>query len=123
VPGIDRRTAEVVLAEVGPNVGPFPSDQDLASWAGMCPGNEESAGKRRSGRTTKGNRRLRAALVQAAWAASHTKRSYLGAQYRRLAGRRGKKRALVAVGHSILVILYHLLKDGRPYSDLGRDFF
>ena len=123
VPGIDRRTAEVVLAEVGANVDPFPSDQDLASWAGMCPGNEESAGKRRTGRTTKGNRWLRAALVQAAWAASHTKRSYLGAQYRRLAGRRGKKRALVAVGHSILVILYHLLKDSRPYSDLGRDFF
>jgi len=123
VPGVDRRVAEVVLAEVGPNVDPFPSDQHLSSWAGMCPGNEESAGKRRTGRTTKGNRWLRAALVQAAWAASHTKRSYLGAQYRRLAGRRGKKRALVAVGHSILVILYHLLKDDRPYSDLGRDFF
>jgi hypothetical protein len=89
----------------------------------MCPGNEESAGKRRSGRTTKGNRWLRAALVQAAWAASHTKNSYLGAQYRRLVGRRGKKRALVAVGHSILVILYHMLKDGHPYSELGRDFF
>jgi transposase len=74
VPGIDRRTAEVVLAEVGANVDPFPSDQDLASWAGMCPGNEESAGKRRTGPTTKGNRWLRAALVQAAWAASHTNR-------------------------------------------------
>ncbi len=123
VPGIDRRTAEVVLAEVGPNVDPFPSDQDLSSWAGMCPGNEESAGKRRTGRTTKGNRWLRAALVQAAWAASHTKNSYLGAPYRRLVGRRGKNRALVAVGHSILVILFHMLKDGRPYSDLGRDFF
>jgi transposase len=123
VPGIDRRTAEVVLAEVGPNVDPFPSDQDLSSWAGMCPGNEESAGKRRRGRTTKGNRWLRVALVQAAWAASHKKNSYLAAQYHRLVGRRGKKRALVAVGHSILVILYHMLKDGRPYSELGRDFF
>jgi transposase len=123
VPGVDRRIAEVVLAEVGPNVDPFPSDQHLSSWAGMCPGNEESAGKRRTGRTTKGNRWLRVALVQAAWAASHTKNSYLGAQYRRLAGRRGKKRALIAVGHSILVILYHMLKEGRPYSELGRDFF
>ncbi len=123
VPGVDRRIAEVVLAEVGSNVDPFPNDQHLSSWAGMCPGNEESAGKRRTGRTTKGNRWLRVALVQAAWAASHTKNSYLGAQYRRLAGRRGKKRALIAVGHSILVILYHMLKDGRPYSELGRDFF
>jgi len=123
VPGIDNHTAEVVLAEVGPNVDPFPTDQHLSSWAGMSPGNEESAGKRRTGRTTKGNRWLRAALVQSAWAASRTKNSYLSAQYRRLAGRRGKKRALVAVAHSMLVILYHMLKDHRPYSDLGRDFF
>ena len=123
VPGIDHRNAEVVLAEVGPKVDPFPNDPHLSSWAGMCPGHEESAGKRRTGRTSKGNRWLRAALVQAAWAASHTKSSYWGAQSRRLVGRRGKKRALVAVGHSILVILYHMLKDGHPYSELGRDFF
>ncbi len=123
VPGVDRRLAEVVLAEVGADVSPFPTDQHLASWAGMCPGNEESAGQRRTGRTTQGNRWLRQALVQAAWAASHTKHTYLAAQYRRLVGRRGKKRALVAVGHSILVILYHLLKHGTCYSDLGGDFF
>lgn len=123
VPGVDRRIAEVVLAEVGADVSPFPTHQHLASWAGMSPGNEESAGKRRTGRTTQGNRWLRQALVQAAWAASHTKNSYLAAQYRRWVGRRGKKRALVAVGHSILVIFYHLLQDGTCYSDLGGDFF
>jgi len=123
VPGVDRRIAEVVLAEVGADVNPFPRYQHLASWAGMSPGNEESAGKRRTGRTTQGHRWLRQALVQAAWAASHTKNTYLAAQYWRLVGRRGKKRALVAVGPSILVIVYHLLKDGTCYSDLGGDFF
>ncbi len=123
VPGVDRRVAEVVLAEVGADVSSFPTHAHISSWAGMSPGNEESAGKRRTGRTTKGNRWLRQALVQAAWAASHTKDTYLAAQYRRLVGRRGKKRALVAVGHSILVIIYHLLKDGTCYSDLGGDFF
>lgn len=123
VPGVDRRVAEVVLAEVGPDLSPFPTHAHVSSWSGMSPGSDESAGKRRSGRTTKGNRWLRAALVQAAWAASHTKDTYLAAQYRRLVGRRGKKRALVAVGHSILVILYHLLKDGTPYSELGGNYF
>ena len=123
VPGVDRRIAEVVLAEVGADVHAFPSHQHLASWAGMCPGNEESAGKRKRSRTTKGNRWLRQALVQAAWAASHSKSSYLAAQFRRLAGRRGKKRALIAVGHSILVTVYHLLKYRTTYSDLGSDFF
>jgi transposase len=88
----------------------------------MCPGNNESAGKRKSGRTTKGNRRLRQVLTQAAWAASHTKDTYLSAQFRRLAARRGKKRALVALGHSLLVIVYRLLKDGVTYRELGGDF-
>ncbi len=123
VPGVDRRVAEVVLAEVGPDLTPFPTDAHVSSWSGMSPGSNESAGKRRSTRTTKGNRWLRAALVQAAWAASHSKNTYLAAQYRRLVGRRGKKRALVAVGHSILVILYHLLKHGTPYSELGGSYF
>lgn len=122
VPGVDRRVAEVVLAEVGADVKPFPTDQHLASWAGMSPGNEESAGKRRRRGITPGNRWLKRTLVQAAWAASHTKDTYLASQYRRLAGRRGKKRALVAVGHSILVIFYHLLKKNTTYTELGGDF-
>jgi transposase len=123
VPGVDRRVAEVVLAEVGADVRPFPTHHHLASWAGVCPGNEESAGKRRRQRITPGNRWLKRTLVQAAWAASRTKNSYLASQYRRLAGRRGKKRALIAVGHSLLVIFYHMLKAGTSYADLGGDFF
>src|ERR1700751_4162058 len=97
----------------------FPTAAHLASWAGMSPGNNESAGKRRSGHTTYGNRWLRAMLVQAAWAASHTKGTYLSAQYRRLAKRRGKKRALAALGHTLLVIIYHVLKQGTTYAELG----
>jgi transposase len=123
VPGVDRRVAEVVLAELGGDMRPFPTHRHLSAWAGMCPGNEESAGKRRKRRITHGNRWLKRTLVQAAWAASHTKNSYLASQYRRLVGRRGKKRALIAVGHSMLVILYYLLKEGRQYADLGGDFF
>jgi transposase len=102
---------------------PFPTHANLASWAGMCPGNEESAGKRVRSRITPGNRWLKRTLAQATWAASHTKNSYLASQYRRLAGRRGRKRALTAVGHSILVIFYHMLKAGTNYTDLGGDFF
>lgn len=123
VPGVDRRVAEVVLAEVGPDMNPFPTHRHVAAWAGMSPGNEESAGKRKKRRITPGNRWLKRTLVQAAWAASHTKNSYLASQYRRLVARRGKKRALIAVGHSILVILYYLLKEGTHYADLGADFF
>jgi transposase len=123
VPGVDRRVAEVALAEVGSDVKPFPTHFHVASWAGMCPGNEESAGKRQRRRITPGNRWLKRSLVQAAWAASHTKQTYLASQYRRLAGRRGRKRALVAVGHSILVIFYHMLKERTTYKDLGGDFF
>jgi len=123
VPGVDRRVAEVVLAEVGPDMKAFPTHENLVSWAGMCPGNEESAGKRVRKRITPGNRWLKRTLAQATWAASHSKNSYLAAQYRRLAGRRGKKRALIAVGHSILVIFYHMLKTGTTYTDLGGDFF
>jgi transposase len=122
IPGVSQRVAETVLAEVGPRMEQFPSADHLASWAGMSPGNNESAGKRRSGRVTKGNRWLKRALVQAAWAASHTKGTYLAAQYRRLARRRGRKRALVAVGHTLLVIIYHVLKRGTTYAELGADF-
>ena len=123
VPGVDRRVAEVVLAEVGADIKPFPSHEHLGSWDGMCPGNEESAGKRRRRRILPGNRWLMQTLVQAAWATSQAKNTHLASRYRRLAGRRGKMRALVAVGHSILVIFYHLLKEGRTYVDLGGDFF
>lgn len=123
LPGFDQRSAQNVVAETGADMTRFPTDDHLASWAGICPGSHESAGKRKSGKTTKGSRWLRAALVQAAWAASHTKASYFGAQYRRLVGRRGKKRALVAVAHSLLVVTYHVLRTGRPYQDLGADYF
>lgn len=122
IPGVSQRVAETVLAEIGPNMGQFPTADHLASWAGMCPGNNESAGKRRSSRITKGDRWLKRILVQAAWAASHTKGTYLAAQYRRLARRRGCKRALVAVGHTLLVIMYHVLKRGTTYAELGADF-
>jgi transposase len=123
VPGVDRRVAEVVLAEVGIDMKPFPTHENLASWAGMCPGNEESAGKRQRRRITPGNRWLKRTLAQAAWGASRTRKSYLASQYRRLAGRRGRKRALIAVGHSMLVIFYHIFKRGTSYADLGGDFF
>jgi len=123
IPGIAERAAENIVAEIGTNMEQFPSAGHLSSWVGISPGNNESAGKRKSGRTTKGNQWLRATLVQVAWAASHTKASYLAAQYRRLAGRRGKKRALVAVAHSILVIIYHLLqKPETNYRDLGPEY-
>jgi transposase len=123
IPGVNRTTIENVIAEIGDDMKAFPSAEHLSSWAGMCPGNEESAGKRIHNRTTKGNRWLRRALAEAAWGASHTKDTYLSRQYRRLASRRGKKRALVAVGHSLLVIFYHMLKDKVPYTELGGDFF
>jgi transposase len=123
IPGVGRRTAEARLAEIGPEVSRFPTYRHLASWAGMCPGNDQSGGKRRSGKTTKGNPWLRAALVEAAHAAGRTKNTYLSAQYRRLASRRGKKRAAVAVGHSILVIAYHLLQRSCSYEELGGDYF
>lgn len=122
VVGVNRRTIENVVAETGVDMGQFPDADHLSSWAGMCPGNEESAGKRKRSRCTAGNRWLKRALTEAAWAASHSKDSYLNAQYRRLAGRRGKKRALMAVGHSILVILYHMLKEPVEYQDLGKDY-
>jgi transposase len=123
IPGIGRRLAEVVIAEVGADMTRFPSARHLASWAGMCPGNDESAGKRRSGRTRKGSPWLRGALVEAAHAAGRTQ-TYLGAQFHRLAARRGTKRAAVAVGHTILVVAYHLLADPAVrFRDLGPDYY
>jgi transposase len=123
IPGVDRRTAEVLIAEIGVEMSRFPTAGHLASWAGMCPGNDESAGKRRSGKTTKGSEWLRSALTEAAHAAARTKGSYLSAQYAGIKGRRGSKKAAVAVGHSILVICYHLLKRKEPYEELGEEHF
>jgi transposase len=123
IPGIARETAEIIVSEIGTDMSRFPSAAHLASWAGVAPGNNESAGKKRSGRTTQGNKPLGVALNQAAHAAAHTRNTYLAAQYHRLAGRRGKKRAIMAVAHSILVIAYHMLKNHLPYEDLGADYF
>jgi len=123
IPGIGRYVAEALIAEIGTDMRRFPTAGHLASWAGMCPGNHESAGKRRSGRTRQGSPWLRALLVQAAHAGARTKGTYLQAQYRRLASRRGKSRAAVAVGHTILVIAYRLLTDGTTYRDLGPTYF
>jgi transposase len=123
IPGVAETVAHTVVSEIGIDMERFPSHKHISSWAGMCPGNNESAGKRKSGKTTKGSRYLRVALVQAAWAASHQKATYLAAQYRRLVKRMGKKKALVAVGHSILVIAYHVLRGRVTYEELGGDYF
>ena len=123
IPGIGQRIAETIIAEIGVDMSRFPTDAHLASWAGMCPGNNESAGKRLSGKTNKGSTYLRDALIQAAWAATHTKQTYLAAQFRRLVRVKGKKRALIAVGHSILVIIYHVLQQRASYQELGGDYF
>jgi transposase len=123
IPGVGPRVAEALLAEIGPDLARFPSAAHLASWARVCPGMEESAGKRRSGRIGPGNPWVRGILVEAAWAASHTKDTYLAAQYRRLVARRGVKRALVALAHTILVIVYHLLRGNTTYIELGGNYF
>jgi transposase len=123
IPGVGRRIAEVVIAEIGTDLTRFPTAGHLASWAGMCPGNNESAGNRKSGTTRKGSPWLRMALIEAAQAAARTRNTYLMAQYRRLAARRGRKKALVAVGHTILVIAYYLLTRQTDYQDLGGQYF
>jgi transposase len=123
IPGVGRRAAERLVAEIGTDMSRFPTAGHLASWAGLCPGNHQSAGKRLSGRTRHGNTWLKAALVEAAWGAVHTRDSYFGALYRRLAGRRGVKRAIVAVAHALLVVVYHLLRDGTAYRELGGNYF
>lgn len=123
IPGLGRRSAEAILAEIGTDMSRFPTHKHLASWAKLSPGNNESAGKRRSGATGKGNRWLRATLVEAAWSAVRSANTYFGALYRRLVKRRGKKRAIVAVAHALLVAIYHMLQDGTVYQDLGPDYF
>lgn len=123
VPGLDQAVIENILAEIGLDMSRFPSAAHLSSWAGVCPGNNQSAGKRRSGKTTKGSRWLRRSLCQAAWAAVRSSGTYFSEQFRRIAARRGKKRAIMAVGHSLLVAIYHILKEGAEYKELGATWF
>ena len=123
IPGVGRRIAEQVLAEIGVDMDQFPSAAHLCSWAGLAPGNNESAGKRKSGKTRKGNQKLRSALVEAARAAARTKETYLSSQYHRIAGRRGSNRAAIAVAHSILTIIYHLLRRKDVYQELGANHY
>ncbi len=123
IPGVGRETAEMIVSEIGVDMTRFPSANHLAAWAGVAPGNHESGGKRLSGRVRKGNQALRKGLVQAAHAAAHTKHTFLAARYQRLKLRRGSKRAVLAVAHSILVIAYHLLARAEEYRELGGDYF
>lgn len=123
LPGIGRRSAEVILAEIGIDMSRFPSAAHLCSWAGICPGNHQSAGKRSHGKTTKGNKTLRSILTQCAKAARNVKGSYFSAQYQRIAARRGKNRATIAVAHSMLIAIYHVLKNKVPFHDLGSDYY
>jgi transposase len=123
IPGVNRKTAEDMLAEMGLDMRQFPTDKHLASWAGLAPGNRQSGGKRYSGRTRKGNRTLSSVTVQAAWSAVRTKDTFLKSRYHRLAARRGKKRAIVAVAHSILTSAWHMLTYRQPYRELGGDYF
>jgi transposase len=123
IPGLSEATAQVIVAEIGTNMTRFPSAAALAAWAGLAPGNDESAGHQRSGRTRKGNVWLRTILVQAAQAAAHTKHTALAARYRRIAARRGHKKAVVALAHALLVIIYHVIARRQPYHELGEDYF
>jgi transposase len=123
IPGVNQRTAEVLIAEIGVDMNRFPSDRHLASWAGLCPGNHESAGKHRTGKTRKGNIWLRAALVEAALGATRTKNSAVAARYRRILRHRGHKKAIVAVAHNLLVTAYHVLASQTTYHELGADYY
>jgi transposase len=123
IPGVNRKTAEDMLAEMGLDMSQFPTDKHLTSWAGLAPGNNQSGGKRYSGRTRKGSRTLSAVTVQAAWSAVRTKDTFLKSRYHRLAARRGKKRAIVAVARSILTSAWHILTYRQPYRELGGDYF
>jgi transposase len=123
VPGIGRRTAEIIVTEIGSSVERFPTARHLAAWAGVAPGNRESAGKQKRARTRRGNAWLKSALTEAAWAAVRCKSGYLPAQYGRLAGRRGRKRAIVAVAHTLVHIVYRMIATGSSYQDLGGDYF
>jgi len=123
LPGIARRSAEVIIAEIGTDMSRFPSAAHLCSWAGISPGNNKSAGRRKHGKTTKGNKALKSILAQCAKAASKCKGSFFSAQYQRIAARRGKNRATVAVAHSMLIAIYHVLNEGVAFRDLGADYY
>jgi transposase len=123
IPGVNQRVAQVIVAEVGLDMGRFKSAAQLASWAGMCPGNHQSAGKQKSGKVRPGNRWLRQALVEAAWASSHTKGTSLSATYHRIKARRGGKRACLAAGHRILRMAHALLSRPRPFVEEGLDYY
>lgn len=123
IPGVNQRTAEILIAEIGVDMSRFPSARHLASWAGLCPGNHESAGKHRSGKTRKGNLWLRGALIEAALGATRKKNSAIGARYRRVLRHRGHKKAIVAVAHHLLVTAYHLLARHTNYHEAGLDYY
>lgn len=123
IPGVDQKVAQAIVAEIGVDMSQFPSHRHLASWAGLCPGNNESAGKRKSGKTSKGDRWLKRTLIEASWAVARAKETYLSALYHRVARRRGKKKAAVAVSHAILIMAYHILMHHVPYQELGADYF
>jgi transposase len=123
IPGVNQRTAEVLIAEIGVDMSRFPSDRHLASWAGLCPGNHESAGKHKTGQTRKGNVWLRGALVEAALGATRTKNSAVAARYRRVLRHRGHKKAIVAVAHNLLITAYHVLAGNTTYQELGADYY
>jgi len=123
IPGVSATAAAAILAEIGTDMGRFPSAKHLASWAGVCPGNKQSGGKRLTEQTTSGNVWLKEILSECAWAAARTKETYLAAQFKRLARRRGVYKAIVAVAHSLLVIIYYVLQRGEAYRELGGDYF
>lgn len=123
IPGIGKRSSEIILAEIGQDMNRFPTAAHISSWAGICPGNNESAGKRRNGRTRKGNKILKSTLVECAQSAIRKKDSFLYAQYQRISMRKGKKRAIVAVAHTMLIAIYHMINENKEYQDLGADFY
>jgi len=123
MPGLGKRSSEIILAEIGQDMSRFATAGHICSWAGVCPGNNESAGKRRSGKTRKGNKILKSTLVECAQSAVRRKDSFFYAQYQRIAMRRGKKRAILAVAHSILIAIYYMIKEDKEYEELGADFY